>query len=560
MKKYLFILFYTLFIIPSLAQNPKWLKKVRGAQVSVIIYNKNGDMKETQGVFTDENGTVITEYDAFKHATRAIVIDADGKELPVKEISGANAMYNVVKLQTEIPSKGKITFLNYAKQPAAQQNIIFILPNVKAGKNAVCTVDTVTKAETFNENYHYYTLGNPANERQKNSAILNEEGEMIGLLQLAAKEGNNAFVIDSKFITDLKIRPMDAGNNDLKAIYIKKAIPGTEDEALTYLYLMDKKDSTAYMASIDDFIAQYPSNTSGRVLKAERFMELGQYADAEKLYEDALNAEGINKDEVYFSKARAIYNLNLDKSYDKYNDWDMEKALAEIRNAYDVNPLPIYIQQEANCLFVLKRYEEAYAKFLSLTNTNLRSADVFLNAAQCKMAQGTEEEEVIALLDSALACFAKPYPAAAANTILIRADALAKAGKNKEAVVGLNEYERLVKGNLNANFYYGREQLEVKCRMYPQALNDIEKAIRLAPQETLFYAEGAALNFRVGQVDDAIVYAKKAIEIDSKFPDPYRILGVCYSQKGEKAEARKYLQQAVELGDTLATGILEKLE
>ena len=559
MKKYILLLIYTLFIIPCLAQSPKWLKKVRGAQVAIMVYNKNGEMTETQGVFADDNGTILTEYDALKYATRAVVVDAAGKEYPVKEILGASAMYNVVKMQVALEKKSKITYLQQAATPGTAGSLVYILPYAKASKNAICTEDTIAKLETFKDNYSYYTIGKPSNERLKNSAVLNEEGEMLGLLQLAAKEGKNAYVIDSKFIADMKIKPMDAGNNDLKAIYIKKALPETEEDALTYLYLLDKKDSITSMACVDDFIQKYPQNTSGRILKAEKMIEAANYQEADKLYEEALNADGIKKDEVYFSKSKAIYAINLNKAYNKYNDWDMEKALAETRNAYSVNPLPIYIEQEANCLFVLKRYDEAREKFMDLTKTNLRSGEMFLNAAQCNIVQN-KEEGVLELLDSALACYPTPYPSSAANTILIRANELAKAGKNKDAVLGLNEYERLAKGNLNANFYYGREQLEIKARMYSQALSDIEKTIMLEPKEPLYYAEAAALNYRVGQMDDAIEYGKKAIALDEKFADPYRIVGVCYNQKGNKAEAKKYLQKAIDLGDTLAEGVINEIK
>lgn len=559
MKKYIVLLIYTLFIIPCLAQSPKWLKKVRGAQVAIMVYNKNGEMTETQGVFADDKGTILTEYDALKYATRAVVVDAAGKEYPVKEILGASAMYNVVKMQVALEKKSKITYLQQATTPGTTGSLVYILPYAKASKNAICTEDTIAKLETFKDNYSYYTIGKPSNERLKNSAVLNEEGEMLGLLQLAAKEGKNAYVIDSKFIADMKIKPMDAGNNDLKAIYIKKALPETEEDALTYLYLLDKKDSITSMACVDDFIQKYPQNTSGRILKAEKMIEAANYQEADKLYEEALNAEGIKKDEVYFSKSKAIYAINLNKAYNKYNDWDMEKALAETRNAYSVNPLPIYIEQEANCLFVLKRYDEAREKFIDLTKTNLRSGEMFLNAAQCNIVQN-KEEGVLELLDSALACYPTPYPSSAANTILIRANELAKAGKNKDAVLGLNEYERLAKGNLNANFYYGREQLEIKARMYSQALSDIEKTIMLEPKEPLYYAEAAALNYRVGQMDDAIEYGKKAIALDEKFADPYRIVGVCYNQKGNKAEAKKYLQKAIDLGDTLAEGVINEIK
>jgi tetratricopeptide (TPR) repeat protein len=76
----------------------------------------------------------------------------------------------------------------------------------------------------------------------------------------------------------------------------------------------------------------------------------------------------------------------------------------------------------------------------------------------------------------------------------------------------------------------------------------------------LLYAECAALNYRVGQVDEAIHYAEQAIKTDSKFPDAYRILGVCLNEKGNKQKAREYLKKAIELGDTLAQGVLDKMK
>lgn len=558
MRKYLIILLYTLYIIPALAQSPKWLKKVKAAQVTIMVYNRNGDMTETQGVLADDRGTILTEYDALKHAARAVVVDAGGKEYPVKEVLGANAMYNVAKLQMDW-QKGKLTFLQPSDSQSQVQDPVYILPYAKAGKNAECTEGTVVKVDTFRNNFNFYTIDNPKNERLKNCAVLNGKGEMIGLLQTGAREDLHAYVIDSRFITSLKIRPMDAGNNDLKAIYIRKALPEKEEDALTYLYLLDKRDSTNYTGCMDDFVQRYPKNSSGRILKAEYMIENGNYREADRLYEEALNTEGISKDEIYFSKARAIYALNLNRSYQKYSDWDMEKSLTEVRNASSINPLPIYTQQEANCLFVLKRYEEAQQKFLALAGTNLRSADIFLNAAQCNIVQN-KEEGVLELLDSALACYSTPYPAAAANLILIRANELAKAGKNRDAVIGMLDYERLAGGNLNANFYYKRQQLGIKARMYSQALSDIEKTIALEPKEPLYYAEAAALNYRVAKLDDAIEYARKAIEIDNTFADAYRIMGVCYSQKGNKAEARKYLQKAIDLGDTLAAGIINEMK
>lgn len=45
-----------------------------------------------------------------------------------------------------------------------------------------------------------------------------------------------------------------------------------------------------------------------------------------------------------------------------------------------------------------------------------------------------------------------------------------------------------------------------------------------------------------------------------QFADAHRILGVCLLENGAKAEARKHLLRAKELGDALADGLLKKTE
>ncbi|MGN1256913.1 MAG: tetratricopeptide repeat protein, partial [Bacteroidaceae bacterium] len=130
----------------------------------------------------------------------------------------------------------------------------------------------------------------------------------------------------------------------------------------------------------------------------------------------------------------------------------------------------------------------------------------------------------------------------------------------REAISGYNDFEHLSGSNVTANFYYEREQMEVKCRMYAQALNDIEKAIKLAPREPVLHAEAASLNYRVGQNEQAISYAQRAITLSEDFADAHRILGVCLLEKGDKTEAHKHLLRAKELGDNLVDNILKKAE
>ncbi len=88
---------------------PKWANKARKA-----VYNKENQILNTgNGFYIDENGTAVSDYTLFKGAERAVVVTADGKELPVEYILGANDMYDVVKFKTAADKK------TVALQPAS---------------------------------------------------------------------------------------------------------------------------------------------------------------------------------------------------------------------------------------------------------------------------------------------------------------------------------------------------------------------------------------------------------------------------------------------------------
>ena len=239
----------------------------------------------------------------------------------------------------------------------------------------------------------------------------------------------------------------------------------------------------------------------------------------------------------------------------------MEQALVQAQSASAVKDMPIYKKVQADCLYALKRYAEAKEIYISLTKTNLRNPDLFLYAAQCQqMEDGNNLNAIITLQDSALSCYPKPYPAEAAPILLMRGNNYAKAGKPRQAIADLIIYEGLYSGILTAEFYYQREQLAMQCRMYPTALNDIDKAIRLNPAEPVFRAELAAICYRLDMIDKAITAAQAAINLDNKFADAYRILGVCHDKNGNKQEARKNLQKAVDLGDTMSKELLKNIK
>ena len=85
--------------------------------------------------------------------------------------------------------------------------------------------------------------------------------------------------------------------------------------------------------------------------------------------------------------------------------WNLDKALDETRQAYAIQPQPLYRHLEAQVLFTKKEYQQACDMFLDLTKSEMRNPELFFEAAQCKTQLEAPREDVIALLDSAINLF-----------------------------------------------------------------------------------------------------------------------------------------------------------
>ncbi len=560
--------------VNGLAQNPKWFKAARKTQITVLTYDAQNNIRQGQGYFIDDKGTALAEYDLFRGACKAVVIDSNGKEYEVKNIMGADALYNVIKLgttanktsysaTTEQNTEGKKANDSKAKEDnkdAEDKQTVCIMPICSTDKKALCTIDVISKVEQFGEAKHnYYTLSKPVDERLAGCPVYTDGGELIGSLQLAAKKDNPSYILAASYGKSLHISALDVNNSNLNAVNIPKALPDDESQATTYLFLMNRQNTEVYKQQIEAFIEKFPTSTVGYIQLAELQSSLQMYQDAEQTYTKAFACTSEKADELHHSFAKQLYQSGL-KQTPPAEGWNMEHALAEASAAYAANPLPLYTALEGMCLYALQKYEESYEKFISMSTTNMRSAEYFLYASQCKQMLKASDEEILALQDSAIACYNKPYPVQAASYLYLRSKTLASMKRYREAVADMNEYEHLASGNISAQFCYEREQIEMQCRMYAQALSDIERAVKLEPTEPLFRAEEAVVNYRVGQTDQAIAAAKEAIRLDDKFADAHRILGICYRDKGNKAEARKCLERAIELGDSLSQGILDKMQ
>ena len=557
------MLLCTLFLPWTAAQTPKWVNKARKAVFSIVTYDGENQLKGNgNGFYIDNEGTALSDYTLFDGAKRAVIINTDGKQQEINLICGADAMYDVIKFKTPVAKKQES--LPVAAVPAKVGDLVYLLPYATQ-KSATCQMAKVLKVDSIGHKSVYYTLDLKTNEKMVSCPIMNANGEVLGMIQKSAsEEEKESFAIGTSYGMALNINPLSMNDAALQRISIKKALPETVDQALIYILMASTRmNQEEYGVLLNDFIAQYPESTEGYMRRCSYYMSTGKqehFELADKDMEEALKVSK-QKDETLFSISKTIYNYAIGTIGNKEANpaWNFEAALTKIQEALKENPLPQYTQMEGDIFFALKNYAEAYQRYEKVNQSEIASATTFYSAAKTKeLCQGSKVEEVIALLDSAVNFYVKPYTKEAAPYFYERANVKMRAKMYREAVKDYNQFYDIFNGNVSAQFLFERQQAETQCKMYQQALNDINKAVELEPQNGNIWIEKGSLHLRVNQLDEAEKALKKGIELNAEDAGAYRMLGYCQIEQKKKKEALENLTKAKEMGDEVAPKLLEK--
>lgn len=531
---------------------PSAVKNAAKSVFKLTTYNADGTVLSTShGVFVGNNGEAISDLKPFIGASKAIVTDSKGREMNVERIMGVNDIYDVAKFKVS----GKTIPLNVAQSASASGSQAWLVSY--AEKSPTITAATVKNVETFMDKYSYYIFSLTVPENTNACPFVNSEGQVIGIMQ-PSTTSTDIHATDAKFITELQTTGLSVEDETMKKIGIPPSLPTDKSQALlTLMMAAQANDSIKHAAIVSDFINQYPTSVDGYTAQAQIYLDANDFESAEKEMETAIKKVE-NKDEAHYNYSKIIYNKEVYKSDIPYAAWNLDKAFEEINKAYAINPQPSYQHQQALITYAKGEYQKAYDMFMDLTKTSIRNPELFYNASQCKQMLKAPMKEVIALLDSAITTTDTLRLREAAPYFLARAEAYITTDSFRQAVFDYTRYEILVNGNVNANFYYIREQAEVKAKLYQQALIDISTAIMLAPKEPTYYAEKASLELRVNMMDDAIKTATKCIELAPEYADGYLILGLAQINKGDKANGMSNLEKAKELGHVQAQAMIEK--
>ena len=554
MKKIFMILFAACVCCMVNAQPDKWVKKASKAVFTLKTFNADGSLIGSgNGFFITADGVAVSSYTPFRGAAKAVVIDAMGKEYEVKSIIGANDVYDIAKFRVDAT---KCQTLRTA--PAAVENTsLWLLPY--NAKNAYsCTAAKVKSVQKVQNDYDYYTLEATAPENTVGCPYLNANGEVVGIQQQSSSDDNTTqYAVGAAFATGLKMTGLSLNDPALKATSIKKDLPDELDQAILTLYLASTLgDAQSFVGLVDDFIAKFPQAPDGYSYKAQIMAAQDNYPEADKYMKLAID-NATDKAEARYNYAKMMYQ-NLIYFYDSASHaWSYEQALEQAEQAVALDPQLPYLTQKAQLLFACKRYADSYAAFQDVIGKGGRTAECFYGAARCKE-QLNDTTACLALLDSAVATFSKPYLKEAAPYIYARAQALAESGKYRLAVNDYNEYENLMISQINSEFYYIRSQVEAKARLFQQALNDLDKAIDKSPDILLYRSEKASLQIRVHLLDQAIETASECIRLFPDASDGYLFLGLAQCLNNNKVQGVGNLLKAKDLGDAQADVLIEK--
>ena len=553
-KQFIFSIMVGGIYATTMQAQPANVVKAGKSVFSLTTFKADGSiLATTNGFFIGRNGEAVSAWKPFVGAASAVVVDADGNKRDVDVMVGGNELYDLCQFRvkgttiaatlspTRLQEGGKAWLVDYS---------------VKKPK---CKEYTISKVETFMEQYNYYIFKDKVVENLEGCPFVNANGQVVGIMQVS-KAGTEVHATDAALAKTFTVNGLTINDAVLRQTSIRTALPEKEEDAqLTLLMAGNKGDSLVYSQYIDDFIRQFPTSAEGYFSQAKLHVNANDFTAADALMQTAIE-KATKKDEAHSYYATLIYLKEIYKQTIPYENWNLQKALDEASKAYSVNPLSAYEHQKAQIIYAMGNYDEAYDIFTKLTNSDLRNGELFYEAAQCKQQLKAPQEEILQLLDSAIVVSETTGRNNAAPYYFARGQMYDNAGEYRKAVMDYNQYDTLMYGRASHDFYYIKFKCESKIRQYQQALNDIAHAIVLNRREPLYYAEMASLELRIKQYENAIATCDLCLQIDPEYADPYIIKGIAQAELGQKDKAKECFLKAKELGDERADDLINKYQ
>ncbi len=561
MRRFIVFALATAALASAALAQPKFTSKVKKSLASINAYDANGNLIHQGTAFAiNKDGTFISSYKTFKDAYKAVMADNSGKQHNVSYILGADDAYSLVKFTTDSKSAIPLNMANGVEPVGAALHVI--------GKDATESA-SVRDTSMIQGKYVYYGLSKKVSETLIGSPVLNDKGMLIGILH--ANIGERSYVLDARFSETLKIEaiPSASASVALNNIHMPSALPDNQEEALVYLYFKSRSASNKeYLDIVNRFVETFPQCAEGYLRRATLLIDMKEFDSADADMQRYLSLVS-DKADGHFKVASLIYDKLRLMPVPAYDKWTYETAIKHLDDAIGISSakeddsqrksVREYNLLKAQMLTSAGDYDKAIEMFESLNKGVGKNPSIYYAISMARENRGDSIADVIEPIDSAIAMFATPLPADAAKYVMRHGQLKAKAGRYREAVQDYNQYSYLLNHKVNDFFYYERAVVEEEGRMFQQALDDINKAISMAPRVADYYLEKAIILVSVNMADECIEACNKVIELNPDVAEAYRILGYSQFKKGDKEAGKANLQKAIDMKDEVAKTILDTL-
>lgn len=552
MKRTIITSLLSLIALFSFAQGGN-VQKASKSVFTLTTFKADGSiLATTHGVYCGAQGEAIAAFTPFIGASSAVIIDASGKKAEVEALYGANNMYDMCRFK--VASK-TTTPLPVAKVAVSGKAYAIGYST----KKAAITPLTVKSTEAFKDKYTYYVFNEEINEDIEGCPIVNDNGELVGLVQ-RSKTTYDIHSTDAKYYSELISTGLASHDPALQKTKIRVALPDDKEQARLMLLMIDSRtDSIDVVNTVGDFNKLFPEDIDGYSAMTRYQVSRGNIDAATASMENAIKNVK-DKDEAYYEYAKQMYNVVTAMPDSMESSWNLTKAADLAEKAIAIKSSPMYKHLLAQIKYSQLDFEGAKNIFEEVSESEIANSEIYYEIAQCKSQLGAENKDVIEDLNKAVEKCPKPLTPASAPYFLARGITLDAIGEHRAALKDYNVYDTLMYFRASPDFYYTRFKCEVQLRQFQQALNDIAHAAFLNPGELTYLAEMASLQLRVGRYEDAIKTCNLCLSATEEYADIYIIKGVALARLERKEEAKEAFKKAAELGDPRGEENLKKYQ
>ena len=190
-------------------------------------------------------------------------------------------------------------------------------------------------------------------------------------------------------------------------------------------------------------------------------------------------------------------------------------------------------------MFDEEKYEESLKIYLSLATIYEKGEYLYGCAAAYYMLE--KYEEVLSYCEKLL-----DYPRYEFDALILKGECLGRLSRRKEAI---KSFEKAVEIEERGEIYYNIGVCYYEENNLDDAIKYYEKSIELLPDFVSSYINLAVCYSRKFRIEEGMKYAKKAIEINPHMYKPYATLGSCYKELGQYENAVGNYKKCLEIDE-----------